>query len=220
MGMRAAIAIRTCLVLALLACSATLAVSQQVTILAFGDSLVAGTGLPGRQGFVPQLQKWLSKNGGGSIRLVDGGVAGNTTADGLARIDRALDPNIDAVIIVLGGNDVLRGIDPGQIKSNLNGIIKKVQARGPPVMLVGLPSPPGYSEAYKKAVKKLYRNLARKHGAIYYKSMFSGMGQGRNMLQIMLLFQGDGLHPNARGVKAIAGHMGPYVLALAEQARG
>jgi acyl-CoA thioesterase-1 len=212
--------VRTCVVLVFLVCSAAMAASQQITILAFGDSLVAGTGLPGKQGFVPQLQTWLARNGGGNIRLVDGGVAGNTTADGLARIDRALTPDIDAVVVALGGNDVLRGIDPGAIKSNLNGIMKEVGTRGLPAMLVGIPSPPGYSKAYQKAVKKLYSKLARKHGAIYYKSMFAGIGQGRNMLQIMLLLQRDGLHPNARGVKAIVGHMGPYVLALAGLTRG
>ncbi len=193
--------------------------AQEVTILAFGDSLTQGYGLPEAQGFVPQMQAWLAANGGGDIRLVNGGVSGDTTAGGLARIGWSLTEDVDAVIVALGGNDVLRGLDPGLIRANLDGILAEIDARGLPVLLAGLPAPKNYGAEYEEAFRGLFPELARKHGALHYRSFLAGMGEGRNVVQVMLLMQGDGIHPNARGVEAIVEHMGPSVLELAARAR-
>ena len=193
--------------------------AAEVTILAFGDSLTQGYGLPESDGFVPQLQRWLDENGADDVTLINAGVSGDTTAGGLSRIAWSLDDTIDGVIVALGGNDVLRGLQPDQIRANLDGILTEIDKRDLPVILAGLPAPPNYGSEYQTAFRAIFPDLAEKHGAIYYKSFLGGLGDGRNMLQVMRLFQSDGIHPNAKGVTAIVGHIGPVVLELADEAR-
>ena len=193
--------------------------AAEVTILAFGDSLTQGYGLPEADGFVPQLQRWLDANGGDDVTLINAGVSGDTTAGGLSRIAWSLDDSIDGVIVALGGNDVLRGLQPDQIRANLDGILTEIDRRNLPVILAGLPAPPNYGSEYQTAFRAIFPDLAAEHGAIYYKSFLGGIGDGRNMLQVMALFQSDGIHPNAKGVNAIVTHIGPVVLELADQAR-
>jgi len=190
-----------------------------VTILAFGDSLTQGYGLPEDQGFVPQLQRWLNTNGGSDVTVINGGVSGDTTAGGLSRIAWSLDDSVDGVILALGGNDVLRGLQPDQIRANLDGILTEIDDHGLPAILAGLPAPSNYGKEYETAFKAIFPELAEKHGAIYYKSFLGGLGDGRNMLEVMGLFQSDGIHPNAEGVSAIVEHIGPVVLELAAVAR-
>jgi acyl-CoA thioesterase-1 len=206
------------LALALLAAFAVPAAAE-IRILAFGDSLTEGYGLPEAQGFVPRLQAWLHAHGAPDVTVVNGGVSGDTTAGGLARIDWALTDDIDGVIVELGGNDMLRGLDLGEMRKNLDGILTAINRRGLPVMLAGLPAPVNYGEAYRKTFKATFRDLAKTHGAIYYSSFLAGMGQGRSVRQVMALMQPDGIHPNAAGVEAIVDHIGPYVLKLVAEAR-
>ena len=193
--------------------------AAEVRILALGDSLTAGYGLPEVQGFVPQLEAWLRGHGAADVTIVNGGVSGDTTAGGLARLDWALGDDIDAVIVELGANDMLRGLDAGEMRRNLDAILTRIDDRGLPVLLAGLPAPPNYPADYREAFKAAYRDLAQQHGAIYVSSFFGGMAEGRNVRQIMTLFQPDGLHPNAEGVSAIVQGIGPEVLQLAERAR-
>ncbi len=193
--------------------------AAEVTILAFGDSLTQGYGLPESDGFVPQLQRWLDANGADDVTLINAGVSGDTTAGGLSRIAWSLDDSVDGVIVALGGNDVLRGLQPDQIRANLDGILTEIDKRDLPVILAGLPAPPNYGSEYQTAFRAIFPDLAEKHGAIYYKSFLGGLGDGRNMLQVMGLFQSDGIHPNAEGVTAIVEHIGPVVLELAAEAR-
>lgn len=195
------------------------AAAAEVRILAFGDSLTQGFGLPEEEGFVPRLQAWLRANGAPDAVVINAGVSGDTTAGGLARIDWALGDDPDAVIVALGGNDLLRGLDTGEMRTNLDGILSAIEARGLPMILAGLPAPPNYGEDYRRAFNGMFRDLAGEHGAIYYKSFLSGMGQGRNMFQVMRLMQPDGIHPNAEGVEAIVDHIGPVVLELIAEAR-
>ena len=193
--------------------------AADVRILAFGDSLTAGSGLPEAQGFVPRLQAWLGAHGARDVVVVNGGVPGNTTADGLARIGSALTPDIDAVIVELGANDVLRGIDPRVTRRNLDGILTAIEAHGVPAIVAGVPAPPNLDKAARKAIRATFREAAAAHGAIYYPSFLAGMGQGRSIPEIMRLVQRDGLHPNRAGVDAIVEHIGPTVLELAALAR-
>lgn len=195
------------------------AAAAEVRILAFGDSLTQGFGLPEEEGFVPQLQAWLRANGAPDAVVINAGVSGDTTAGGLARIDWALGEDPDAVIVELGANDMLRGLDTAEMRANLDGILAAIEARGLPMILAGLPAPPNYGEDYRKAFKGMFRDLAKQHGAIYYSSFLAGMGEGRNMFQIMRLMQSDGLHPNAEGVEAIVAHIGPVVLELIGRTR-
>jgi acyl-CoA thioesterase-1 len=193
--------------------------AAEVRILAFGDSLTAGSGLPPSEGFVPQLQAWLRANGAPDATVLNAGVPGETSAEGLARIDGALGPDIDAVIVELGANDMLRHLDVGAMRENLDGILTAIGEEDLPALLAGVPAPPNYPAAYRKAFKAAFRDLARRHDAIYVSSFFGGMAEGRNMRQIMGLFQPDGLHSNAEGVAAIVEGMGPPVLELVERAR-
>ena len=118
------------------------AAAAEVRILALGDSLTAGYGLPDGEGFVPRLQAWLAANGAPDVVIVNGGVSGDTSAGGLARIDWALGDDIDGVIVELGANDMLRGIDPAVTRENLDGILDAIDARGLPAIVAGLPAPP------------------------------------------------------------------------------
>lgn len=191
----------------------------EVKILALGDSLTAGYGLPPEQGFVPRLGAWLAAHGAPDVTVINAGVSGDTTAGGLARIDWALGDDPDAVIVELGANDLLRGLDPGTTRANLDAILNAIGKRDLPVLLAGVPVPPNYGEDYRAAFKAIYPDLAEKHGAILYRSFLAGMGKGRNMFEVMQLMQDDGLHPNAQGVEAIVEDIGPVVLKLVAEAR-
>ena len=188
-------------------------------ILAFGDSLTQGFGLREAEGFVPRLQAWLAANGAGDVTVVNGGVSGDTSAGGLARIAWSLGDDIDAVLVALGANDMLRGIDPGVTKANLDGILTEIGNRGLPAVVAGIPAPANYPEAYRGAYAAMFRDLAEKHGAIYYGSFLGGLGEGRSMREITRLMQPDGLHPNAEGVQAIVDHIGPVILELLAEVR-
>ena len=132
--------------------------AADVRILAFGDSLTAGYGLPEADGFVPQLQAWLHANGAPDVTVINAGVSGDTTAGGLARIDWTLGDPVDGVIVELGANDMLRGLDMGAMRKNLDGILTAIDAKGLPVLLAGLPAPPNYPEDYRKAFKAAFRS--------------------------------------------------------------
>jgi acyl-CoA thioesterase-1 len=205
--------------LAALAGAGAAAAGAEVRILAFGDSLTAGSGLPPAQGFAPQLEAWLRANGAPDATVVNAGVPGETSAGGLARIGGALGPDVDAVIVELGANDMLRGLDPGAMRRNLDGILTAIGRKGLPVLLAGIPAPPNYPAGYRREFKAAFRDVAREHDAIYVRSFFAGMAEGRTIGQVMRLFQSDGLHPNAKGVAAIVEGIGPSVLELVERAR-
>jgi acyl-CoA thioesterase-1 len=190
----------------------------EVRILAFGDSLTAGYGLSEEEGFVPQLEAWLQAHGAPDVTVVNGGVSGDTSAGGLARIGWALDGDVDGVIVALGANDMLRGLDAGAMRDNLDAILDAVDARGLPALLAGLPAPPNYGPEYRKAFKAAFRELAAEHDAIYVSSFLGGMS-GRGVREVLRLMQDDGMHPNARGVAANVEAIGPAVLELVERAR-
>lgn len=141
---------------------------EPFTILAFGDSLTRGYGLPEEQGFVPQLQAWLNENGGEHIEVVNAGLNGDTTAGGLARIEWTLTDDIDGVIVALGGNDMLRGIFPTSSHENLDSIVALLNQRGLPVMLVGLPAPANFGPEFKEEFDAMYPAVASKYGALLY----------------------------------------------------
>lgn len=193
--------------------------TAEVRILAFGDSLTQGYGLAETDGFVPRLQDWLAANGATDVTVVNGGVSGDTSAGGLARIDWSLGDDIDGVILELGANDMLRGIDPAVTKKNLDGILTVIGKHGLPVLLAGIQAPSNYPVAYRQAYDAMFGDLAGVHGAILYPAFLAGLGDGRNLRDVTRLLQPDGLHPNADGVRAIVEHIGPAVLELVSEAR-
>lgn len=182
-----------------------------ITIVAFGDSLTQGYGLPEADGFVPQMQAWLDGQGA-DVHLINAGVSGDTTAGGLARIAWTLDENVDAVIVALGGNDLLRGIFPDTSRANLEGILVVISDQGLPMMLVGLPAPSNYGPEFKDEFDAIYPMLAAKYETIHYPFFFDGLGE--DTAEMLTLMQADGKHPNAEGVAKIVDHMGPVVLEL------
>ena len=135
---------------AVLLLSTTAVFAEPITIAAMGDSLTQGYGLQAEQGFVPQLQAWLDENGA-DAKIVNAGVSGDTTAGGLARAAWTLTPDVDAMIVALGGNDMLRGIDPAASKANLAGILDAAAAQDVDVLLIGMQAPGNFGPAYKEA---------------------------------------------------------------------
>ncbi len=184
----------------------------QVTVLAFGDSLTQGYGLPRDDGLVPQLQRWLEAQDE-DVRLINGGVSGDTTAGGAARIDWSLTDDVDAMILTLGGNDLLRGLDPAVTRANLDVIIQAAQARDVEVLLVGLLAFRNLGTDYKAAFDGLYPDLAQERGVQFFPYFFSGLGNG-TPAEMQPYFQRDGIHPSAEGVAKIVEALGPAVQEL------
>jgi acyl-CoA thioesterase-1 len=191
------------------------AVAEELRILAFGDSLTQGYGLIESQGFVPQLDAWLEQHGA-EVAVINGGVSGDTSAGGAARVDWSLTPDVDAMIVALGGNDLLRGIDPSVTRANIEAILTAAKAKSVEVLLVGMQAPGNYGPEYKQAFDKLYPELAEKYGAMYAESFFQGLGTS-DPAQARDLFQDDGIHPNAEGVEKIVEGLGPKVLDLIDR---
>jgi acyl-CoA thioesterase-1 len=173
-------------------------------ILAFGDSLSAGFGLPAGQGFPAQLERRL-RAAGINATVVNAGVSGDTTAGGLARIDWALADKPDLVIVELGANDALRGIDPAAVRANLDAIIARIKTAGAQVLLAGMRAPPNWGEEYQREFDRVYPELARAHGVALYSFFLDGVAMDPG------LNQPDGLHPNEDGVAIIADRIAPLV---------
>lgn len=191
------------------------AVAEPVTVVALGDSLTAGYGLADQaQGLVPQLEGWL-KARGHDVVLQNAGVSGDTTAGGLARIGWALGPEADALIVTLGGNDLLRGIDPAESKANLDGILKEAALRKLPVLLVGLKSTANFGPDYKAAFDGMYGDLAQFYGTVLAEDFFAGLraagADPADPATMAAFMQADGIHPNPEGVRLIVEGLGPKV---------
>jgi acyl-CoA thioesterase-1 len=187
--------------------------AEPLKIVALGDSLTHGYGLPPEEGFVPQLDTWLAAQGKPDIEVINAGVSGDTTAGGLARFDWSVSGGADALIVALGGNDLLRGLPPEASRANLEAILQKADAQGMPVLLSGMRAPLNYGPEFKEAFDSMYPELAEAYGALYDPFFLAGVEDDRS------LWQSDGLHPNADGVARIVERIGPLVLDLAEAAR-
>ncbi len=191
--------------------------AEPVTVLALGDSLTQGYGLPEQDGLVPQMRKWLEDQGV-EAELINAGVSGDTTAGGAARVEWSLTPEVDAMIVTLGGNDLLRGIDPAVSRRNLESILKIAQTNEVEVLLVGLSAPGNYGAEYKSSFDAIYPELSEAYGAFYAPDFFAGLGGG-DPAALQQWFQADGIHPNAEGVARIVEGLGPHLRALIEAAQ-
>ncbi|WP_339114165.1 arylesterase [Thioclava sp. GXIMD2076] len=191
--------------------------AAEKTLLAFGDSLTQGYGLPDGEGLVPQLQAWLNAHGE-DVTIINGGVSGDTTAGGRARIDWSLTPEVDAVMVALGGNDILRGLAPDQAKANLDAILKAVTDKDLPVLLAGVPVPGNYGAAYQTAFTAIYPDLAAKYDAVLVPDLLAPLAEAQHDdAKRAQYLQGDGIHPSAAGVKLVVEALGPQVLDLLDQ---
>jgi acyl-CoA thioesterase I len=189
--------------------------AEPVTIVALGDSLTAGYGLADQsQGLVPVLEGWL-KAKGHDVVVQNAGVSGDTTAGGLARVGWALSPDADALIVTLGGNDLLRGIDPAESKKNLDGILKEAGARKLPVLLVSMKAPGNFGPEYKLAFDGMYGALSASYGTVLADDFFAGLraagADPTDPASLAKFMQMDGLHPNPEGVRLIVDGLGPKV---------
>lgn len=190
--------------------------ADPVVIAALGDSLTQGYGLPVDEGFVPQLEDWLEANGA-DVDLINAGVSGDTTAGGLSRAAWTLTPDVDAVIVALGGNDLLRAIDPANSRSNLRGILQAAQEADVEVLLVGLEATGNYGPDFKQAFDSMYVDLAAEFDVPLYPNFFAGLLEAAGtQAQVARYMQGDGIHPNADGVDEVVDAIGPVVLTLIE----
>jgi acyl-CoA thioesterase-1 len=197
---------------------ATPANAETVTIAALGDSLTQGYGLPPEDGFVPQMQSWLDAQGA-DVVLINAGVSGDTTAGGLARVAWTLTPEVDAMIVALGGNDFLRGIDPANSRANLRGILQAARTQDVEVLLVGLAASTNYGDAFKSDFDSMYPELASEFGTDLFADWFAGLLTDGDIEAARAAFlQQDGIHPNAEGVAMIVAAMGPAIVALAAKA--
>lgn len=182
-----------------------------VKVVALGDSLTAGLGLPAKDGFVPRLQAALAADGV-AAEIANAGVSGDTAADGLARLDWSVPQGTDAVIVELGANDMLRGIKPQVTRDALDAILKRLTARHIAVLLCGMRAAPNLGAAYGEEFAHMFPELAAKYGVVLYPFFLDGVAADRK------LTQPDGMHPNAMGVGVIVARILPQVKDLIARA--
>jgi acyl-CoA thioesterase-1 len=193
----------------LLALTAAAPAPPKKLVWAFGDSLTAGLGLPPDQGYVPQLQRAL-RQAGVDAEVRNGGVSGDTAAQGRARLLwglRGLGQKPDLVLLELGANDMLRGLPTGQIASNLDRILTELKRRQIPVLIMGMRAAPNLGADYRGAFESIYPRLAKRYGMPLYPFFLDGVAGNR------ALIQADGLHPNAKGVAIVVRKTLPAVRA-------
>ncbi|MEX1660820.1 arylesterase [Thioclava sp. 15-R06ZXC-3] len=190
-------------------------VAAQTKILALGDSLTQGYGLENpSDGLVPQLQDWLNAHGA-DVTVVNGGVSGDTTAGGKSRLDWLLTPDTKAVIVALGGNDLLRGLPPSEARGNLDAILADLQGKHIPALLAGLPAPGNYGPEYQQEFDAIYPDLAQKYGAVLVPNLLAPiMATPLAERAKEDLMQADNIHPTPAGVKKVVAALGPKVLEL------
>ena len=175
-------------------------------ILALGDSLTAGYGLAQSDAFPVQLQAGLRAAGLHDAAVINGGVSGDTSAGGRARVDWLLDGPVHLVIVELGANDGLRGLDPTETRKNLDAILANLAQRAIPVLLSGMLAPPNLGEDYGRAFNSIYPDLAKKYGVMLDAFFLQGVATDST------LNQADGLHPNAQGVAVIVKRLVPQIV--------
>jgi acyl-CoA thioesterase-1 len=173
-----------------------------VTML--GDSITAGYGLPAADALPARLQAAL-KAGGLKVKVRPAGVSGDTSADGLARVDFSVRPDTDLCLVVLGGNDLLQGVEPRIMKTNLEGILKKLKARRIPAMLVGIKAPPAMGADYAREFDAVVPDLGRDDKTPAFPDLLGKVALDRD------LNQGDGIHPNPAGVRQVVARLAPAV---------
>ncbi|UWQ32238.1 arylesterase [Leisingera sp. M527] len=189
--------------------------AEPLRITALGDSLVQGYGLPQDQGLVPQLEHWLNENGA-EVVLQNAGLSGDTTAGGAERAEWTLSDNPDGLIVLLGGNDLLRGLAPAAARANLALILQEAETLGIETLLIGMKAPGNYGPDYKTAFDAIYPDLAAEFDAVLHPDAFAGIAAavGGDPAAAQAYLQDDGIHPNARGVALNVAAIGPAALQL------
>jgi acyl-CoA thioesterase-1 len=197
-------------------CAAVLATegawAAPIRILAFGTSLTQSFGVAPGEEFTEVLEAKL-KTAGVDARLINAGVSGDTSADGVSRLDWSLADHPDAAILEMGSNDALRGLEPSETEKNLALMLSKFRAAHVPVLLVGMKAPRNLGPEYATQFDPIYPKLAKQFDVILYPFVLDGVAFDPKLNQV------DGIHPNAAGVKVIVARMFPYVQRLIAEAR-
>jgi acyl-CoA thioesterase-1 len=181
--------------------------AEERVIVAFGDSLTAGLGVPAEQSY-PALLTARLRAEGYPYRVVNAGVSGDTTAGGLRRVDWALRLRPEIVILELGINDALRGQDLDGVRANLDQLVERFQSAGARVLIAGMRLPPNYGAHYGAAFQRLYEDVAKKRGASLMPFFLDGVGGNARLNQM------DGIHPTAEGYRIIVDRLWPHVQPL------
>jgi acyl-CoA thioesterase-1 len=190
-----------------LAQTSATAPAKPIKVVVLGDSLSAGLGLPGPAAFPARLQKTLNNNGI-EVDMINAGVSGDTTSGGRDRLDWSVPEGTEAVILELGANDALRGVDPKVTRSALTDILTRLKARGIAVLLCGMYAPPNYGSDYAARFNAIYPELAKSFGVPLYPFFLEGVATEAR------LNQADGMHPTAEGVDTIVKNILPTVQAF------
>ncbi len=185
-------------------CGAAPAQARALRLLTLGDSLTAGFGLPHDEAFEVQLQAAL-RAAGHDVTVLDGGVSGDTTASAKARLDWALADGPDCVLVELGGNDGLRGLDPKDTEANLDAILDTLAAHHLPVLVTGMEAPPNLGAPYADAFRAVFAHVSHRPGILFDPFFLAGVAADP------ALNQADHIHPNAEGVKRVVARLLPMV---------
>ena len=204
---RKALSINFLLLLVTLSAATPITAAEKQRIVMLGDSITAGYGLAAGEELPVQLQAALTRRGI-KATVENAGVSGDTTAGGLSRFDWAIQGEPDLIIVALGGNDGLRGIDPADTRTNLGAIVERAQARNANVVLAGMYAPPNMGPDYAEAFNAIFPGLAAEHDVMLYPFLLDGVAADAS------LNQPDGIHPNAEGAKVIAGRLAEHIQAV------
>lgn len=207
-----AVARLSVVILALTAAFALPVRADTVRILGFGDSLMAGYGLPAEDAFPTRLQAAL-RAAGHDVTVINAGVSGDTTAGGASRLAWSLSEAPDAAIIELGANDGLRGVPTQDTRRNLDAILTALGENDIPVLFAGMLAPPNMGKEYGADFSKVFQDLSSEHDVIYYPFFLDGVAGD------LALNQADGIHPNRAGVDIIVDRILPYAERLVERAK-
>ena len=184
--------------------------AEPLKIMLYGDSLMAGYGLNQSENLSTTLQSKID-NDGIKARIINASVSGNTSSNGLSRLEWSLGDGPDIVVLCLGANDMLRGLDPEQTKYNLESIITIIHQGGAELILAGMHSPINMGAKYQKQFDQIYPKLASKHGLVFMPFLLDGVALNKKYLLK------DFKHPNELGIKIIANNLYPYILQVIDK---
>ena len=181
-----------------------------IKIMLYGDSLMAGYGLPQKDNLASELSREIKSNDS-TISFINASISGNTSKNGLSRVDWSLGDNPNIVILCLGANDMLRGLDPSLTKNNLDSIINKFINNKAIIILAGMQSPESMGPKYKKEFDAIYPDLSSQYNLIFMPFLLEGVALEKELLQA------DFKHPNAKGIRVMADNLNPYILQAIDQ---
>ena len=181
-----------------------------IKIMLYGDSLMAGYGLPQKDNLASELSREIKSNDS-TISFINASISGNTSKNGLSRVDWSLGDNPNIVILCLGANDMLRGLDPSLTKNNLDSIINKFINNNAIIILAGMQSPESMGPKFKKEFDAIYPDLSAQYNLIFMPFLLEGVALEKELLQA------DFKHPNAKGIRVMAENLNPYILQAINQ---